>query len=338
MFIAINATANLFSNLLIGTAKLAGMSIKQAIKPKGNKNIRKFNKVKPPKWHDSSCHEAFLKVKATSWRLKNDPHNPWLKGKLSTESKQYKKIIKTKQSQFVNNLFNKLQSLENRDPRGYFNLINAMRTGSFDTIKPGETDSVEPDVWLEHFKNLLGPNEVNSDEIKNMDDFVRLHQFEVSSELDIPFQKPEIEKAIRKLKNNKATGFDSVSNEMLKHSTPVLSESLCIFFNAILQSNIFPTEWKWDILGPLHKSGPLDDPNNFRGICVASCLGKLFNSIMRDRLNNFVLKHNFVHKSQGSGSAGSRTADHLMVLRFLIDKYVKNEKRNLYTCFFDLSK
>ena len=27
-----------------------------------------------------------------------------------------------------------------------------------------------------------------------------------------------------------------------------------------------------------------------------------------------------------------------MVLRFIIDKYVKNEKRNIYACFFDLRK
>ena len=111
---------------------------------------------------------------------------------------------------------------------------------------------------------------------------------------------------------------------------------MCIF-NALLQSEIFPSEWKCDILGPLHKSGPLDDPNNFRGICVASCLGKLFNTILRTRLDNFVARHKFMQKNQTSGSAGSRTADHLMVLRFLIDKYVKNEKRILYACFFDLT-
>ena len=94
-----------------------------------------------------------------------------------------------------------------------------------------------------------------------------------------------------------------------------------------MKSNIFPSEWKWDILGPLHKFGPLDDPNNFRGICVASCLGKLFIFILCDRLEAFASKHNFVHKNQGSASEGSRTADHLMVLRFFIDKYVKYEKK-----------
>ena len=200
------------------------------------------------------------------------------------------------------------------------------------------TDSVDPDIWLENFKNLLGPYKDSPDELVELENFVKLHKSETATELDLPFTKLEVENAIKKLKNNKATSFDSISNEMLKSGRSVLSEPLSVFFNAILLSETFPSEWKWDILGPLHKSGPLDDPNNFRGICVASCLGKLFNTILRTRLDEFVLKHKYIHKNQGSGSAGSRTADHHMVLRFLIDKYVKNEKRNLYACFFDLRK
>ena len=41
---------------------------------------------------------------------------------------------------------------------------------------------------------------------------------------------------------------------------------------------------------------------------------------------------------QGSGKKGSRTADHLLVVQFLTDKYVKQQGKYLYTCFVDLRK
>ena len=41
---------------------------------------------------------------------------------------------------------------------------------------------------------------------------------------------------------------------------------------------------------------------------------------------------------QISGKKGARTADHLTVIRFLIEKYTMQGKKRLYACFFDLKK
>ena len=45
-----------------------------------------------------------------------------------------------------------------------------------------------------------------------------------------------------------------------------------------------------------------------------------------------------ISDSQLGGQAGARTADHLLVIKFLVDKYVKKGGNNLYCCFFDLKK
>ena len=71
---------------------------------------------------------------------------------------------------------------------------------------------------------------------------------------------------------------------------------------------------------------------------MSSCLGKLFNTLLRQKLDNFCAKRNLINKYQGSGKQNSRTADHLMVLRFIIDKFVKGESKKIYACFFDLRK
>ena len=45
-----------------------------------------------------------------------------------------------------------------------------------------------------------------------------------------------------------------------------------------------------------------------------------------------------ITNGQGSGRKGSRTSDHLMIIRFLIDKYVNVAGKKLFACFFDLRK
>ena len=42
-----------------------------------------------------------------------------------------------------------------------------------------------------------------------------------------------------------------------------LAKSILLLFNTILSFNVYPIEWKKDILGPLHKSGDKSDTNNF---------------------------------------------------------------------------
>ena len=333
----VDATAKLFSDILIGTATTAQMSVKKGIKPKQRVGLS-FVKVKPPKWHDSTCEQQFNLIKQLSSLLHKSPKDPWVRGRLTIESKHYKDLLKKQQSKFVNKIFDELESIENHDPRGYFELIKMMKSGSFDKTKQRSTDSINPSEWLRHFKDLLGKKSVKLKEEEALLEYVQLNRDKCISELDNKFTEKNVLDAIKSLKNNKASSFDSVLNEMLKCGANVLSKALVVFFNVILDSNLYPQQWKSDILGPLHKSGPLDDPNNFRGICVSSCLGKLFNTLLRQKLDNFCSRRNLISKFQGSGKPNSRTADHLMVLRFIVDRFVKGESRKVYACFYDLRK
>ena len=118
----------------------------------------------------------------------------------------------------------------------------------------------------------------------------------------------------------------------------MIAKPLQNLFNHVLRSSIYPSVWKLDILTPLHKSGEKSDPNNYRGLAVSSCLGKLFNKILQRRLDNFCKKNELISNFQGSGKSGSRTCDHLLIVRCLFDKYVKTQGKHLYTCFVDIRK
>ena len=84
------------------------------------------------------------------------------------------------------------------------------------------------------------------------------------TELDHPFSKSDFLEVVKTLKNNKSSSFDGILNEMLKVGAETLHLVLLPIFNTILGFNLYPTQWKWDILSPLHKADDKTDPNNFR--------------------------------------------------------------------------
>ena len=66
---------------------------------------------------------------------------------------------------------------------------------------------------------------------------------------------------------------------------------------------------------------------------VSSCLGKLFCSILNQRVNSL----NILHNSQIGFLPNNLTADHVLTLRTLIDKCPLSPKK-VYACFVDLGK
>jgi hypothetical protein len=88
---------------------------------------------------------------------------------------------------------------------------------------------------------------------------------------------------------------------------------------------------------PIHKSGELDDPNNFRGISLNSCLSKLFTLLLNKRLTAFCDSEGIIHENQIGFRKGYRTSDHVLTLKTLIDQAFLKKKK-LYVCFVDFKK
>ena len=109
-------------------------------------------------------------------------------------------------------------------------------------------------------------------------------------------------------------------------------------FNAVLSSGTMLQTWCGGLITPIFKSGTKNDASNHRGICISSCLGKLFCSILNQRLLEHVQSLDILHKSQIGFLAINRTADHVLTLRTLIDKYVNCHQTKVYACFVDLTK
>ena len=171
-----------------------------------------------------------------------------------------------------------------------------------------------------------------------IDTLNKLEKEKIFTELDYIITEKEINAAIKTLKNNKSAGFDSIINEMLKHSQVYLLKCFKKLFNKVLGTGKFPELWAKGFIVPIYKNGPKDDPNNYRGITIGSSVGKLFSKILNTRLVNFITKQQIIGPEQIGFCKGKRTSDHMFVLKTLIDKYTKQGKKQLYTCFIDFKK
>ena len=115
---------------------------------------------------------------------------------------------------------------------------------------------------------------------------------------------------------------------------PTLLDPIFELFKTMINNSLYSNYWKLDILTPVHTKNAKDDPNNYRGIAVASHFGKLFNSVLKNRLQKFFDFNQIINPEQISGNKSARSADHLTVIRFLIEKYALQGKKRLYACFF----
>ena len=89
---------------------------------------------------------------------------------------------------------------------------------------------------------------------------------------------------------------------------------------------------------PLHKDGPRLDTGNYRGITLMSCLGKLFLSVLNNRLIAFALEHKLLSPAQLGFVAGNRCSDAHIVIYNLIGKKCHRENAKIFSCFADFKK
>ena len=157
------------------------------------------------------------------------------------------------------------------------------------------------------------------------------------NELDYSIKEKEIRLVIIGLRPVKAVGLDSIKNEMIKASIDVLCTPLVVIFNEMLVKVVFPKMWNSGYIKCLLKSGSKSNPTNYRGINMCSNL-KVFTGVMLNRLNTFLDKHNIMKQEQIGFKKRARTADHMFILKTLIDKYTNKKGGQLYACFVDLSK
>ena len=125
--------------------------------------------------------------------------------------------------------------------------------------------------------------------------------------------------------------------EFFKYGNIVLVDHLTVLFNRIFASGYYPSVWAKSILQLLHKGGSTCDLNNFRDISLLSVFGKLFCTVLNNRLKFWQESNNIFCQEQAGFRAGFCTGDNIFILQGLIYN-AKVDGKNLYLAFVDFSK
>ena len=153
---------------------------------------------------------------------------------------------------------------------------------------------------------------------------------------DIPdISTEEINYALKKMKNHKAPGEDSIVIESIKIGGKTLLNRIETLFNLCLKNQSIPKKWNNAIMILLFKKGDNTNLENYRPISLLSHLYKLYTRIITNRLEN---KLEFYQSREQAGfRSGYATADHLQCLKTLIEKTIEYN-RPLVLIFVDFHK
>nr|CAH0103241.1 unnamed protein product [Daphnia galeata] len=151
------------------------------------------------------------------------------------------------------------------------------------------------------------------------------------------FTPVELYQAIKKLKS-KAIVLDLIHNDMLKNLSANNRTHLLYLFNSLYANEFVPTTWKSAIVIPLLKPDkPAETVNSYRPISLTSCIGKLFERLITNRLSWFVEKNNIIGPEQVGFRKHRSTTDHVIVLDHDIKASFKHKKSTV-AVFLDISK
>ena len=315
------------NNIDVATRKLQNIYTSALRGGLGKKSTRK--KTRPKKWYDRTCSEMSKNLKLTAYLLSKSPRDPFLRGRLIKSRKEYKKLLRLKKSEYHEQLIGRLESLESKSPKEYWGLIKKLRNDK------SEQKICNSETFVTFFEGLFSKERDLPTHHGEVEEAV-LSILENARGMD-DFTMEEFIRALKMLKNNKSAGPDRIPGEVLKASPMKLLNIILKIMNKIKNNMHYPESWAQGLTSLLLKEGDDEDPNNYRAITVTNTISKILAIMINERLHTFIEKENTMRHEQIAHRKKCRPADHLFVLKSLIDHY-NNKGKKLYTCFIDFQK
>ena len=151
------------------------------------------------------------------------------------------------------------------------------------------------------------------------------------------FTKTEIICTINKLSQT-TSGPDRIHNNILTHLPEETITLLLEIFNTIWEEKYFPDTWRQATIIPIPKPGKdHTNPSNYRPIALTSCLCKLMEKLVNNRLMWYLESNKKLSKLQSGYRKNRSTLDQLIRLETIIrNAFLKGE--HVTVVFFDIEK
>ena len=112
------------------------------------------------------------------------------------------------------------------------------------------------------------------------------------------FSLTELKSAIQKLKARKSPGVDGITNEMIKNLSALGKEKLLIIYNKSWKTSEIPSIWRLGQIVPILKKKDPEDLGSYRPIALTSCVIKLFERMIKERLVWWLESNNKLNPNQ----------------------------------------
>lgn len=315
-------------------------------------------KVKRNPWWNIYCKEA-VKSKTRAFKA-------WIKSRKNNNAEvtrnlhnQYKKenincnrvIAYAKQQYFKSYITDKVHTCKDTvklwkevaKMKGIYNLPEPSLTTDTGDVNSAQDKS---EVFVKLFSKVS-----NSDSLPEVErnrrqtvenEFLHEHEMSVDNKEEFfnhDLTMQELNFALKSIKGSKvATGKDPISYVMMKHFPDAFKEILLRFFQLCWKCGKIPKDWKEAVVIPIHKPGkPKKNPSSYRPIALTPHLGKLFERIVKNRLEHFCDKNNIIPIFQAGFRKGRGVTDHTVRLASHIKKGLARRHSTLAT-FYDIHK
>ena len=154
----------------------------------------------------------------------------------------------------------------------------------------------------------------------------------INTFFDYPFNYTEFNVALNSRGNKSAPGIDCINYEVL-HNCPIKFQLLLLdILNELFTHNIYPDSWRDTFIHFVEK------PNGkgLRPLALTSCICKIFELLVSNRLRWWVEHNNILPVSQTGFRKGFSCADNLTTLKLDIDIALKNNN-HVHAAFLDVS-
>ncbi len=156
--------------------------------------------------------------------------------------------------------------------------------------------------------------------------------------LNSNFSTQELTRSLSHQLPDKAMGLDRIHNRMLKKLNAENRKSLLTTINLMFREGYIPKDWKCAIVTPILKPGkPPGEAESYRPISLTSCLWKVMEKMINNRLKWHLDHLNILPKVQTGFRRGCTTTDNLIRIESAI-KSGFNSSHPTTAIFLDISK
>ena len=284
-------SVSIFTKLM----KMVSKPLEFIIKFGGKKNDRK-------PWFDKECQKKKKETlkhlsKLSKIDSKKRPRSYQREKNLYLEKKmEYQKLTKNKRKAYNQQAKEQLIK-DSKDSKTFWSTIRKLNG------RKHKIPNIPITTWFEHYDellNFLSPTEEEEETLADPQEEPQEdpHEEVKVEELDHEITDEEVNRALNKLKRNKAPGEDEIIAEVLQCSKESIFSYLCKTFNKIFELGYFPIQWGVATIVPIYKKGDRDVCDNYRGISLLSVTSKIFSSIINTRLYEWAETNNKINEEQ----------------------------------------